>query len=234
MRTIAVIARKGGSGKTTVAAHLAIAAHLAGRRTAVADTDPQESAIEVFKRRQAPGPEAFVSTPAGLLEAQIRVQRAGADAFIIDTPAGTEEGMSNAIVLADLSLLVIRPTFLDLAAAVYTADVLRRLRKPALVVLNQAPVTRDGAEPPQVKRALQALRLMRLPVAPAILRTRASYQTTIESGRSAVETAPSGPAARELGELWAFIERFAFAPRERMTRQAPAAFPEPVSAAAVE
>ena len=184
----------------------------------IADTDPQQSTIEVFKRRHAPGPEAFVSTPVGLLDAQIRVQRAGAEALLIDTPAGTEEGMSNAIVLADLSLLVVRPTFLDLAAAVYTADVLRRLRKPALVVLNQAPVTRDGAEPPQVKRALQALKLMRLPVAPAILRTRASYQTTIESGRSAVETAANGPAARELGELWAFIERFAFAPRERVAR----------------
>ena len=210
MRTIAVIARKGGSGKTTVAVHLAIAAHLSGRRTLLADTDPQHSASDVLKAREGPGPDWTASTPAGLLQAQISAQRAGVEAMVIDTPAGAEESMSNAIVLADLSLLVVRPTFLDLAASIQTAQVLRRLRKPSLVVLNQAPVARDGIEPPAVKRGLDALKLLRLPVAPAILRTRASYQTTVEGGRSAVETTPNTPASRELAELWEFVERFVF------------------------
>src|SRR5690606_37385167 len=99
----------------------------------------------------------------------------------------------------------------DLAAAVHTADVLKRLRKPTLVVLNQAPVARDGQEPPAVRKAKEALRLMRLPVAPAILRSRASYQTTLESGRSASEGAPS-PGGAEVDAIWAYIERFAFPP----------------------
>ena len=51
MKTIAVIARKGGSGKTTVAVHLALAAHRAGLATVLADTDPQGSATEVLKAR---------------------------------------------------------------------------------------------------------------------------------------------------------------------------------------
>ena len=76
---------------------------------------------------------------------------------MIDTPAGAEDELAHAIVLADLSLLVIRPTFLDFAAAIRTADVLRRLRKPGLIVLNQAPVSRAGAEPPLVKKAHEAL-----------------------------------------------------------------------------
>jgi chromosome partitioning protein len=210
VRTIAVIARKGGSGKTTVAVHLAIAAHLAGRETMVLDTDPQQSTLETLKRRQGPGPGGMPATPASLLQAQLQARTAGVDALFIDTPAGTEEGMSNAIVLCDMALLVVRPTFLDLAASVYTVDVLRRLRKPAMVVLNQAPAPRDGVEPPPVRRALQALKLMRLPAAPAILRSRASYQTALESGRSAAEVGPSGPAAKEVGELWSFIERFVF------------------------
>lgn len=221
MRTIAVIARKGGSGKTTVAVHLAIAAHLAGKRVVIADTDPQQSSLEVFRHRKGGGPEAVASTPAGLVGVQFRAQASGADVLIIDTPAGTEEGMSNAIVLADMSLLVIRPTFLDLAAAVYTTDVLRRLRKLSLVVLNQAPVARDGVEPPPVRRALQALKVMRQAVTPVILRARASYQTTIATGRSAVETAPTGPAARELAELWAFVERFALSSRQSASSPPP-------------
>ncbi len=130
--------------------------------------------------------------------------------MLIDTPAGTEEGMSTALVLSDLALLVVRPTFLDLSAAVHTVEVLRKLRKPGLVVLNQAPVARDGQEPPAVRKAKEALRLMRLPVLPVILRARASYQTTVETGRSAVEVAPGGAGAGELAEIWAYIERFAF------------------------
>jgi chromosome partitioning protein len=210
MRTIAVVARKGGSGKTTVAVHLGIAAHLAGRTTVIVDTDPQQSAVEVFKMRKIPGPQCFAADPAGLLAAKFNASAAGIEAMLIDTPAGTEEGMSSAIVLADLTLLVIRPTFLDLAAAVRTAEVLRKLRKPCLVVLNQAPVAREGSEPPAVRKAREVLRLMRLPVVPVILRARASYQMSIESGCSAVETAPAGVGARELSEIWTYIERFAF------------------------
>lgn len=210
MRTIAVVARKGGSGKTTVAVHLGIAAHLAGRSAQILDTDPQQSAVEVFKMREGPGPRCVASTPTGLLSAQLAARAAGVEALLIDTPAGTEEGMSNAIVLADLALLVIRPTFLDLTAAVHTAQVLKKLRKPALVVMNQAPVARDGQEPPAVRKAREVLRLMRLPVVPVILRARASYQTTVESGRSAIELAGGGAGAYELSEIWSYIERFAF------------------------
>lgn len=212
MRTIAVVARKGGSGKTTVAVHLGIAAHLAGRTARVIDADPQGSATEAFRMRKGEGPECCVSTPAGLLSAQIAARTAGVQALLIDTPAGTEEGMSNAVVLSDLALLVVRPTFLDLSAAAYTANVLGRLGKPALVVLNQAPPARDGIEPPAVRKAKEVLRLLRLPMVPVVLRTRASYQTGLESGRSAVETAAAGAAAAELAQAWTYVERFAFAP----------------------
>lgn len=200
-----------------MAVHLAIAAHLAGRATTLVDIDPQQSAVEVFKMRAGPGPQCAASLSSGLVKAQLEARAAGIEAMFIDTPAGTEEGMSTALVLADLALLVIRPTFLDLAAAVHTADILRRLRKPTLVILNQAPVARDGQEPPAVRKAKEALRLMRLPVVPVILRARASYQNTVETGRSAVEVAAGGAGARELAEIWSYIDRFAF-PRPAAAR----------------
>ncbi|HEX4097546.1 MAG TPA: ParA family protein, partial [Caulobacteraceae bacterium] len=51
MLTIAVVSRKGGGGKSTLAVHLAIGAHLRGFRTMVADADPQRSVGEVLKLR---------------------------------------------------------------------------------------------------------------------------------------------------------------------------------------
>ena len=70
MRSIAVIARKGGSGKTTVAVHLALAAHLRGLSTTVADTDPQGSTSEVLRVRAGPGPRLVASTGEGLRQVQ--------------------------------------------------------------------------------------------------------------------------------------------------------------------
>jgi len=210
MRTIAVIARKGGSGKTTVAIHMAIAAHLRGNRVMLADADPQRSSSDVLKGRRGPAPGWTETAGPKLFALQVAAQRQGVDALVIDTAAGAEDELAHAIVLADLSLLVIRPTFLDFAAAIRTVDVIRRLHKPAMIVLNQAPTAREGQEPPAVKKALEALRLMRLPVAPTILRARAAYQSALECGRSVEETDVGGPAAQEAAELWSFVERLAF------------------------
>ncbi len=218
MRTIAVIARKGGSGKTTVSVHLALAAHLRGLHTVLADTDPQQSSREALKGRRDAGPDVRQSAGPQLVSLQMETQRAGVDALIIDTPAGHEEDIGAAVVLSDLSLLVVRPTFLDIAASLQTATILRRLRRPAMVVLNQAPPPRDGVEPPAVKKAMEALKLMQLPVVPAVLRSRAVYQTALESGHSAEELGAGGPAAEEVAALWAFVERFAFARRARLER----------------
>jgi chromosome partitioning protein len=212
MRNIAVVARKGGSGKTTVAVNLAIAAHRRGLRVQLADTDPQGSATEVLRVRKAPGPAVLRLSGGELFE----LHRAGpsyeADATIIDTPAASENAIGHAIALAHLSLLIVRPTFLDIATALQTAQILRRLRKPGLILLNQAPVARGRIEPPAVKRALEALRLMQLPVAPVVLRSRAAYQTTLASGQSVEEIGPpnANPAGDEIATLWSYIERFAF------------------------
>jgi chromosome partitioning protein len=218
MRTIAVIARKGGSGKTTVAVHLAIAAHLRGRRALLADADPQRSSSTVLRGRRGTGPNFTETCGAQLCSLQMVALRRDVDTMVIDTPAGAEDELAHAIVLSNLSLLIIRPTFLDFAAAIRTADVLRRLKKPGLIVLNQAPMSRAGAEPPLVRKAHEALRLMRLPVAPTILRARTAYQQALETGCSAEEVPNGGPAAQEVAELWGFVERLMFgtAAQERM------------------
>jgi chromosome partitioning protein len=218
MRTMAVIARKGGSGKTTLAVHLAIACHLRGRRTLLADSDPQRSSSTVLKGRRGPGPDYCETSGPKLFALQVAALREGVEALMIDTPAGAEDDLAHAIVLADLSLLVIRPTFLDFAAAIRTADVLRRLRRPGLIVLNQAPVSRSGAEPPLVKKAHEALRLMRLPVAPTIVRARTAYQSALETGCSAEELAGPSPAAQEIAALWDYVERLAFGAPARSAR----------------
>lgn len=179
----------------------------------MADTDAQRSATTVLKGRRDLGPAWAETSGPKLFALQLSAQRSGADLMVIDTPAVVEDEIAHAIVAADLSLLVIRPTFLDLAATLQTAEIIRRLRKPALIVLNQAPVARNGVEPPAVKKAVEALKLMRLPIVPVILRARAGYQTALETGRSAEELDNAAEAGAEAGELWNFIEGFLYGRR---------------------
>ena len=205
MRTIAVISRKGGSGKTTLAVHLALSAYLGRHRVLVADADTQLSAAEVLKPRGGEGPIVVQTTGRDLCAVQRQAVRDHVDLMVIDTAAGLEESLSHAIVLADLSLLVVRPSFLDIASAVQSLQVIRRLRRSALVVLAQAPPAREGVETPTVKHALAVFKAMNIPVLPAIVRVRLIYQTAMEKGRAVQEIAPGGPAAQEMEALWDIV-----------------------------
>ena len=124
--------------------------------------------------------------------------------MIIDTAAGALEDASEALVLADFAVLVVRPTLLDLSALARTMTLVRGLRRPSSVVMNQAAPTRGGVDSPPVTRALRALAYMRVPFAPTIVRARTIYQTALETGRSAEEMSDTA-AAKEIAALWEHI-----------------------------
>jgi len=138
-----VIALKGGSGKTTVATHLALAAHLRDVDVMLVDIDPQRSAQSVLSAREGGGPAYVASSGGELMAAKFAALGLGKQLLVIDTAAGAVEDVSEAIVLADLAVLVARPTLLDLAGLAPTLGIVRRLGKPAVVVVNQAPVAQE-------------------------------------------------------------------------------------------
>ncbi|MBT9473739.1 MAG: AAA family ATPase [Pseudomonadota bacterium] len=214
MRTLAVIALKGGSGKTTVATHLALGAHLRGVDTLLVDIDPQFSARDILSARETPGPECVTSSGRNVLAAQFGALSQRKELLIIDTPAGAVEAVSEAIVIADFALLVVRPTLIDLSGLARTLMLVRKLGKACAVVVNQAPVARENVEAPLVKRALKGLDYMQAPLAPVILRSRSIYQTALERGRSAEEMTDRA-AAREIAALCDFVQaRMAAKPDE--------------------
>lgn len=207
MKTLVVTSRKGGVGKTTVAVNIALAAFAAGARVVLADTDPQRSATDSLKARAKPGP-ALVETSLGkLFQLHMAASREGVDLLVIDTPSTPEADVALAMNLADLCVLVSRPNFLDVASVVRSSEAVRRLSRVGVVVLNQAPPSRKGVEPPAVLRAVEALRFGGLPLASVGLRSRAIYQAAIAHGASAAEWDPHSVAAREIAALWRDLER---------------------------
>lgn len=204
MLTIAIVSRKGGGGKSTLAVHLAIGAHLRGFRTMVADADPQRSVCEVLKLRNGSGPTCAEASLAEVSALQDLARRSGEEVLVVDTPAGAIEEIGAVIALADLTLIAVRPTYLDIAAAVSTIETVRRLGGNAQIVLTQAPSRRGGQEMPSVLKAIEALRFTRLPLCPVVIHSRTAFQTAVAAGRSAEEFGRS-VAADEVNALWKHV-----------------------------
>ncbi|THD79408.1 MAG: ParA family protein [Phenylobacterium sp.] len=206
MKTLAVVSRKGGSGKTTVAVNLTMAARAMGVKAVLADADPLRSACDVLKGREDAASLIFETSAAKLFALIEASRRAGADLLIIDTPAVPEADVAEAVKVADLCLAVARPTYLDLAAAVRSVTIIQRLGKDGLIILNQCAPPRNGVEPPQVVKAFEALRFAGLPVASAVLRSRVGHQTAFAQRRSVLELDGQAAAAAEVralfGEVW--------------------------------
>lgn len=205
MKTLAVMSRKGGAGKTTVAVNLTLAARAMGVKAVLADADPIRSAGEVLRGRPEAAAILFETAASKLFALREASARSGADLLIIDTPAAPEQDVTEAVKVADLALAVSRPTYLDLAAAVRSVAIIQQLGRQGMIVLNQCAPARHGIEPPAVVKAFEALRFAGLPVTPTALRSRMVYQTAFAQGRSVLEIDQQGQASAEVRELFVAV-----------------------------
>jgi chromosome partitioning protein len=197
MQTIAIISQKGGTGKTTLALNLAVAAEASGFSTAIIDLDPQASAKEWSKSRERETP-VVVSAHASQLEEVLAAARAnGAALTIIDTAPHSERDALAAARAADLILIPCRPAILDLRAMASTKELADLARTPALAVINAAPARGHLAD-----EAADAIRGYGLNVAPATIAQRAAFVHSLTVGQTVLEFEPDGKAAQEINELF--------------------------------
>lgn len=208
MRVLSIVSTKGGVGKTTLAAHLAVAAHANGEATLIVDLDPQGSATQWWKDRQRTFREN--NTPAG---AHFDVRRANADELsvliaaaeeegfklvIIDTPPHADFPAARAVEIGDLVLMPVRPSCLDLHAAKATIALIRDLQKPAFFVVNQVPHN-SQATGVDASDFLEAKGVKKGPLTITLLQP---YVRALRDGLTAPEMLPDGRHASEIGDLW--------------------------------
>lgn len=203
MQTLAVLSHKGGTGKTTVAIHLAVAAHADGRRTTLVDMDPQRSAAAWVKLRKAPGPSFQDSRAGTFYFARQAAERLRTDLLVVDTAANCEADTLEAVRWADLCLVVVRPSFFDIEGVGRTIEACKALCRPAVILLSQGPTRSDG---PVLAGALDGLGRFGLPILKARLPFRPSYQAAAGQGLVVSELEDAAPAAADVEAVWRELE----------------------------
>jgi chromosome partitioning protein len=201
MKTVAIISQKGGSGKTTVAVHLAVCAERTGQRAAILDLDPQASALEWYNRREAEAPEVITATPERLSALLIQAKANGAALAIIDTPSHSGRAATIAANHADLVLILCRPAAFDVAAIGTTLNMLKltKAHDRAAILLNAVPPRGGLTDEAEAGLAESA------PVIPVCLHHCAAYAHAVNDGRSVEAYDPRGKDAKEIRALYNWI-----------------------------
>jgi chromosome partitioning protein len=198
MKTLALIAQKGGTGKTTLALSLAVAAEHAGKAPVIIDLDPQATACNWSDRRQADTPIVVDAQPARLPHALAKAMQGGIDFAIIDTPARSEQASLAAAKIADLVLIPCRAQIYDLETLPVTQELLALAgSKTTVVVLNAIPARGNRHE-----QAARAIKNLGLSVCSIAVGQRAGFGDAAALGLTVLEYEPNGKAARETRRVY--------------------------------
>jgi chromosome partitioning protein len=198
---ITIAQQKGGAGKTTLAAQLAVTFTKAGGKVAVIDIDPQKSLAGWHGVRCAvlgdDGGGIHLTEVAGWrLSTELDRLRASYDWIIIDSPPHAETDAKAAIRAADLVLVPVQPSPMDLWAIGPTLEAARKEKRIALLVLNRMPPRGKLLD-----RITAELANNEAAVATTLLGSRVAFAASMMEGMGVVETHARSAAADEIRAL---------------------------------
>ena len=198
---ITVAQQKGGAGKTTLTAHLAVAFKDAGKSVALVDIDPQQSLSNWYRLRQ----ELYEDAGEGMVMSQIEGWRTraevqklarGFDIVLVDTPPHAETETRVAVRGADLVVVPVQPSPMDVWATVPVLKVAQKEGKQTLVVLNRVPARVTLTEP-----MLEEIKQLGGNVARSRIGNRIVFASALAEGRGAAEMKPLSLATQEVKRL---------------------------------
>lgn len=205
MKVIAVLNQKGGSGKTTIATHLARALQLDGADVLLVDSDPQGSARD-WAAVQEDNPVTVVGIDRPTIDRDVK-NVARVDYVVVDGAPQAADLAVSAIKAANFILIPVQPSPYDIWATADLVDLVKQRievtdgrLQAAFVVSRAIKGTRIGGE------VTEALAGYELPVMDTRVTQRVIYPGTAAGGTTVLDSDPDGDAAREIRALMAEIK----------------------------
>lgn len=201
MKVIVIASQKGGAGKTTLAGHLAVQAEAAGAGpAALIDTDPQGSLAAWWNERQAETPAFALVDIEGLQERLQHLEKSGVKLAIIDTPPAITDTIKKVLGVADLVIIPARPSPHDLRAVGSTVEIVEAAGRRMIFVINGAANRARIAGEAAIALSQHGT------VAPVMIHQRTDYASSMIDGRTVQEIDPQGRSAREISDLWKYVD----------------------------
>lgn len=201
MKKIAFLSQKGGSGKTTLAVHTAVAAHEVGELVVVVDTDPQKSATVWGDARPSEAPVVATAAAAELGRVLDAANQEQMTLAIVDTAPHAAPDATRIVRVVDLVAIPVRPTAFDIAAAGSAVDIVKAAGVRAVFVLSACPF-----RSPEIAETRTVLAEYGLPIAPVEIIDRRAFARAVATGRAVTEFESDGKAATEIRALWAWLK----------------------------
>ena len=200
---LAILNQKGGSGKTTLSLHLAHALALRGLKVLLVDADPQGSARDWAAAREGKATFTVTGLDRPIIHKELPQLVEGYDCAIIDGAPRVSDLTRSAILAAELVLVPVQPSPLDIWAAHEVVELIQEaaIYKPDLAaafVINRKIVNTAIA-----RDAVEVLKDYPFPVLKSAISQRVGFAEALSSGSTVLETAPDSPAARE---IWAVLD----------------------------
>ena len=202
MKTLAILSQKGGTGKTTTAVHLAVAAQLAGHTAAVIDLDPQANAAKWAGRREEQTPKVYSAHASLLKEALYTAEQEGVTLVILDTRGATDPDTLKIAKASDFAIIPTRPGMFDIEAIQTTIDATEMAQIPARVLFNAV-----RANCSMLYNAKRAIATYDIPSVPYTLGNRVAFDHPLVDGLTAQEYERTGKAAQEINALYRYIAK---------------------------
>ncbi|MCR9255823.1 MAG: ParA family protein [Alphaproteobacteria bacterium] len=202
-QVITIAQQKGGAGKTTLAAHLAVALAGLKKKVVAVDIDPQGSLSNWFEMRDEGADNPEIRTVTGWrVSTEVDRLRRDFDYVVIDSPPHAETDAKTAIRVADIVVIPVQPSPMDLWATSATVHAAASEKTDALVVLNRVPPRANLADLITGK-----VKELGLPVAKTTLGNRVALAAAMMEGKGITEHRSSSTAAKEIKALVKEIQK---------------------------
>lgn len=200
MHTILFASRKGGAGKTTLAAHVAVEAERRGAGpVALIDCDPMAGLAGWWNEREAEAPVFAEVGEGGLARTLHALEGQGVRLVVIDTPPAANQSLAAMIAVSSLVVVPVVPSPHDLRAIGQTLNMIEAEGKPMVFVVNNAST--NGRLTNLAYAALSEHGV----VSPVAIRTRQDYRSSMIKGKTASEIDGKSKSAAEISELWHYL-----------------------------